>query len=38
MSAVEKNALPKKYSGASTSGLTRSVVDGQENTFDFELE
>lgn len=38
MSAVVKNDLPKKYNSAATSGLNRSVVEGQENVFDFDLE
>ncbi|QEG38224.1 carboxypeptidase-like regulatory domain-containing protein [Roseimaritima ulvae] len=38
MAAMEKNSLPEKYSDASQSGLKRSVVEGQENKFDFDLE
>lgn len=37
MSKVLKDTLPGKYSSAETSGLTRTVVAGEENVFEFTL-
>lgn len=37
MSKVLKNNLPEKYASPTGSGLSRSVVKGEENNFVFEL-
>ncbi|MEZ6138570.1 MAG: carboxypeptidase-like regulatory domain-containing protein [Pirellulaceae bacterium] len=37
MSKVQKNNLPEKYATAAESGLTRSVIKGEENNFLFDL-
>jgi hypothetical protein len=38
MSKLMKDQLPKKYANAAESGLTRTVVKGEDNNFAFELE
>lgn len=38
MDKLMKNELPTKYGKADTSGLTREVIEGQENNFGFDLE
>jgi hypothetical protein len=38
MSKVLKDVLPAKYGNAEQSGLIRTVVKGEDNTFDFDLE
>jgi hypothetical protein len=37
MSKVMKDLLPAKYASAATSGLTRTVVKGEKNEFEFDL-
>jgi hypothetical protein len=37
MSKVLKNDLPEKYGSATESGLSRTVVKGEENNFVFDL-
>ncbi len=37
MSKVLKDILPAKYANAASSGLTRTVVKGETNEFEFEL-
>lgn len=34
---IAKDALPANYANQATSGLKRTVVKGENNTFDFEL-
>lgn len=36
--AASKNELPEKYGSAATSGLTATVADSGDNSFDFKLE
>ncbi len=38
MAKVMKDVLPAKYASAASSGLTRTVVKGEENVFEFDLE
>lgn len=38
VSRPPRNLLSKKYANAQTSGLTATVVAGQENSFEFDLE
>lgn len=37
MSKIMKDVLPAKYANAADSGLSRTVVKGEPNEFDFEL-
>ena len=37
MSKVQKNTLPDKYASPTESGLSRTVVKGEENNFLFDL-
>lgn len=37
MSKVMKDLLPEKYGNAASSGLTRTVVKGEKNEFEFDL-
>lgn len=38
VSSPPRNLLSKKYASPQTSGLTATVVSGQENSFEFDLE
>ncbi len=38
MSKARKDVLPAKYANPEQSGLIRTVVKGEENSFDFDLE
>jgi Carboxypeptidase regulatory-like domain len=38
MAKAVKDALPAKYASAASSGLSRTVVKGEKNEFEFDLE